>query len=149
MTAQRMTEQRMTEQPPRLSTWEARLGTYLAERRTMPFAWGSNDCALFAAGAVEAMTGSDPAAAFRGAYRSMAGSVRALKQHGAGTLEATIDALFPAIPTGFVRRGDLVWNGEAVGVCVGAVALFVGQEGDAAGLVRVPRAEWVKGWRVG
>lgn len=138
---------------PRLSTWEARLNTYLAERRAMPFAYGSNDCALFAAGAVEAMTGQDPAASFRGAYRSVAGSVRALREIGAGTLEATLDTLFPSIAAGFVRRGDLVWNGEAVGICIGAVALFVGSEveGEAAreGLLRVPRAEWVKGWRVG
>ena len=136
----------------RVSTWERRLGDYLASRRALPFAYGSNDCAMFAAGAVEALTGQDPAAAFRGAYRSAAGSVRALRGIGEGTLEATIDAIFPAIAVGKIGRGDLVWNGEAVVVCIGAVALFVGQHGEVDalhdGLVRVPRAEWVKGWRV-
>lgn len=133
----------------RISTWEAALSAYLSEQRDRPFSHGTHDCALFAAGAVQAMTGHDPAADFRGAYRSVAGSVRALKERGAGTLEATIDAMFPTIPAGFVRRGDLVWNGESVGVSIGSVALFVGTDEGKNGLVRVPRAEWMKGWRVG
>lgn len=133
----------------RISTWEAALSAYLAAQRGKPFAHGAHDCALFAAGAVLAMTGSDPAADFRGAYRSIAGSVRALKDIGAGSLEATIDAIFPVIPAGIARRGDLVWHDGSVGVCMGGIAFFVGHEGDAVGLVMVPRAEWVKGWRIG
>lgn len=34
-------------------------------RRSVPFAWGSNDCRLFAADAVQAMTGVDHAAELR------------------------------------------------------------------------------------
>lgn len=133
----------------RRSDWEQRLAGYLAECEGAEFAWGRMDCALFAAGAVLAMTGIDPAAAFRGRYRSVAGSVRALRLYGAGTLEATIDSMFPERPIGFARRGDLVLADGAVGVCVGADAVFVGQEGERAGLVRIARAGWTRAWSVG
>lgn len=133
----------------RKSTWEAGLNAYLATKRSEPFVWGANDCALFIAGAVEAMTGVDPARAYRGQYKTAAGSAKALKRIGAGTLETTLDATFEPVSTGFIRRGDLVWNGDSVGVCIGAEAVFVGEEGSVAGLVRIPRREWAKGWRVG
>lgn len=133
----------------RKSTWEADLNAYLAAVRKMPFRWGAHDCALYIAGAVEVMTGVDPAAAYRGQYSTELGAAKALKKLGAGTLEATLDATFPPIATGFIGRGDLAWNGESVGVCIGADALFVGEEGSSVGLVRIPRREWVKGWRVG
>lgn len=133
----------------RKPTWEAELNAYLRSKRNEPFAYGSNDCALYIAGAVEAMTGVDPAAAYRGQYSTELGAVKALKKLGQGTLEATLDATFGPIATGFIGRGDLVWNGESVGVCIGAEALFVGEEGSTVGLVRIPRREWVRGWKVG
>ena len=91
----------------RLPDWEERLHAYLASRAGAEHAYGVIDCCLFSADAVEAMTGHDPAAAFRGRYSSAAGSARALKRYGAGTLEATIDTMFEAIPVAFARRGDL------------------------------------------
>jgi len=142
---------------PRAGDWEAALGAFLAACEGRPYAWGEHDCALFAAGAVQAMTGADPAAAFRGRYRSKRGAAKALRELGAGTLEATIDGLFETITPAFAQRGDLVLHEGAVGVSAGRFALFVGDalqgaEGGAdvavAGLVRVPRAAWEKAWRV-
>lgn len=133
----------------RKSTWEADLNAYLAAKRSEPFVWGSNDCALFIAGAVEAMTGVDPAQQYRGQYKTDLGAMKALKRLGEGTLDKTLDATFKPIATGFIGRGDLVWNGDSVGVCIGSEALFAGEEGSQPGLVRVPRGEWVRGWRVG
>lgn len=129
--------------------WERRLADYLAGCSGARFLWGRLDCALFAAGAVLAMTGTDPAATYRGRYSTATGAARALRRYGQGTLEATIDALFPERPIGFARRGDLVLHNGAVGVCVGDRALFVGEEGGSEGLVAVPRAEWSKAWGVG
>ena len=43
-------------------------------RRNMPFMWGENDCALFAADVVRAFTGVDIAADFRGKYTDEAGA---------------------------------------------------------------------------
>ena len=137
----------------RLPDWEDRLHDYLAGLAGASFAWGTLDCALFAAGAVLAMTGDDPAAAFRDRYGTARGSVRALRKWGAGTLEATIAATFADRPLAFARRGDLALVdgplGASVGVVVGADALFVGEEDGAAGLVRFPRAAWRRCWGVG
>lgn len=138
----------------RLSTWEAGLSAYITSVRDRTFAYGEWDCGLFAAGAVVAMTGEDPAAPFRGQYSTEIGCAKALKRIGAGDLESTLDGLFPRHPIGKLQRGDLVWDGDAVGVCMGAYALFVGRaetvEGEeiSEGLIRIPRAEWAGGWRV-
>lgn len=127
--------------------WENRLSEYLASMAGVSFNYGQADCALFAAGAVQAMTGDDPAKAFRGKYKSMAGSVRALKDIGAGTLEATISAMFSEIPPAFARRGDLVMHDGAVGVCVGSDALFILDASQGAGLERITRERWQKAFR--
>lgn len=138
----------------RRSTWEADLSAYIASVRSRPFTFGEHDCGLFAAGAVLAMTGDDPGEPFRGQYKNEIGCAKALKRFGAGDLKSTLDALFDDRPIGRLQRGDLVWNGEAVGVCMGDYALFVGHHPvddgtELHGLIRVPRAEWAGGWRVG
>lgn len=132
----------------RLPDWEQRLADYIAGLEGQPFAWGKLDCALFFAGAVKAMTGVDPAAEFRGKYTTAPGSVRALKRYGAGDLESTLDAKFETKPAAFLQRGDGVWDGEAVGVCMGGFALFIGTTEGVDGLYRVERSEWRKGWAV-
>ena len=48
------------------------LHDFLLERAEAPFAWGVNDCALFAADAVLAITGVDIAAEFREKYSTEA-----------------------------------------------------------------------------
>ena len=133
----------------RLADWEQRLHGYLTGLAGRGFTWGRLDCALFAAGAVMAITGEDPAAAFRGRYRTARGSVRALRRFGAGTLEATIAAQFEDRPAAFARRGDLALVagelGPMVGVVIGADALFIGDDG----FERRPRADWSRCWSVG
>lgn len=132
----------------RLSDWEPRLAAYLASVVDCPFVWGEHDCALHSANAVIAITGVDIAERFRGKYSTAAGSVRALKRYGAGTLEATFDATLPVIGKAFAQRGDLVLHDGMVGVCVGADAVFVGEDGGTPGLVRFPRRVWAKAWAV-
>lgn len=130
----------------RLSDWEARLSAYLAGMADVDLVYGKTDCCMFAAGAVIALTGEDPMPEFRGRYRSAAGASRALRTIGAGDLASTLSAKFESKPIGFAQRGDLVMHDGAVGVCVGADALFVPLEGS--GLVRVPRRDWSAAWAV-
>ncbi len=53
--------------------WATRgLHAFLLARARAPFVWGANDCALFAADAIEAMTGVDIASDFRGRYHDEA-----------------------------------------------------------------------------
>lgn len=137
----------------RLPDWEQRLAEYLASKANARFCWGREDCALFAAGAVLAVTGQDLAVPFRGRYRTARGAVRALKRFGAGALESTVDQHFERCAPAFVRRGDLVAiageGGHALGVAIGHHALFLGEEGEVDGLVRVSRPDWLISWRVG
>ena len=128
--------------------WELQLHDYLNRCSSCAFAWGEHDCALFAAGGVLAMTGVDPAATFRGRYRTAIGSVRALRRYGTGTLEATIDALLPRKPIGFAISGDVVMVDGMAGICTGADAVFVGEADGTPQLLRFPRARWQAAWSV-
>jgi hypothetical protein len=129
----------------RLSDWESQLSAYVTAKRDEPFAWGVNDCCLFAAGAVEAVTGDDPMLEFRGHYSNEFGAARALVEIGAGTLEATLDGKFPEIGKALAQRGDLAFHEGAVGVVMGDFAWFVSDDG----LTRIARPLWTKCWSVG
>lgn len=140
----------------RLPDWEARLAAYVASVRDRPFEWGEHDCILFCAAAADAMTGVDIAAGYRGKYHSRRGAASILKKQGKGTLIRTLNATLERRKPGRARRGDFVWFHGAVGVCMGADALFVGEDrlADALGvslregLVPVPRRLWTKAWAV-
>jgi hypothetical protein len=128
----------------RLSDWETRLSDYISLKRSEPFEYGSNDCCAFAAGAVQAISGEDFYAPYRGQYSTEFGALRALQEIGQGDVEKTIDALFPEIGIGHAQRGDLAFFDGSVGVVMGGFAWFVSDEG----LERVPRAMWDKAWGV-
>lgn len=128
----------------RLSTWETQLIEYIASKRHQPFEYGSNDCAHFVAGAVQAMTGEDPMPEMRGQYDSALGSLRVLKEIGEGDLESTMDAKFNVIEIGLAQRGDIAFFDGSIGVIMGAFAWFVSDDG----LERVTRSMWDKAWSV-
>lgn len=133
----------------RFADWETRLGEYLESVRHTPHHYGRHDCALHCANAVRAMTGEDIAALFRGRYRSAAGSLRALRLYGAGTLEATVTAMLgPPVSPSLVHRGDVVMAQDSLGIAMGGFGYFAGREGEREGLVRIDRAEWQMAWRV-
>lgn len=112
----------------RLPDWPERLADLLAERKRTPFAWGSHDCALFAADAVNAITGDDPAKNFRG-YDDEREALRII--HGAGGMRGLVD--LPEKPIGFAQRGDvvlaLVDGRETFGVCIGGEYAAPGADG--------------------
>lgn len=130
----------------RLPDWERRLSEYLATPERDVFRWGVNDCALFACGAVEAMTGEHPDPRYLGRYDSREGAAKALRELGAGTLGGTFDDRFPSRPVSHARRGDLVMAMGAVGVCMGAFGVFLRQ--DAPGYAKLPRAMFERAWEV-
>lgn len=108
----------------RLPGWQPRLRAYLANVQREPFQYGRLDCGLFAAGAVAAMTGMDPARKWRGRYSTFKGALRALRKDGFDDQVAVARALFQEIPVLTAREGD--WavvdgdGGPALGVVVGA-----------------------------
>lgn len=129
----------------RISTWEEALSDYIAIKRHEPFEYGINDCCLFAAGAVEAITGQDPMPEFRGNYDSLKTSLKVIKEIGAGTLEATMDGKFPSVEISHAQRGDLAFLDGSVGVVMSGFAYFVSDDG----LERINRSLWDKCWGVG
>ena len=122
--------------------WHDRLATYLDNVSEAPFEWGQHDCALFAASAVQRMTGVDPAEEFRGQYDTYKGATEALRKHGAGTLLKTVRDWFgPSISVHLAKRGDLVMrDARTLGVCVGQYSWFVAQIGTGKGLIALPTA---------
>lgn len=133
----------------RLPDWEDRLSAWLADCAGASFEWGKLDCLMFAAGAVKAVTGFDPAKGHRGKYKSHASSVRYLKTLGATSASDYLDTLFPRVPKAMARRGDLVSFEGNTGVCISTVGLFVGIENDQPGLIRIPFREWQSAWSIG
>jgi hypothetical protein len=131
----------------RFADWETRIGVYVESLRDQPFLWGKLDCAIFAAGAVEAMTGVDPMAGLSG-YGSEAEADRVLKTETGGTLVRFMDSKFERVPVGFAHRGDLVMVDGGLALAMGEVAIQVGEHGAREGLIRRPRAEWQRAWRV-
>jgi cell wall-associated NlpC family hydrolase len=90
----------------RLPDWPERLYAYIESRRSTPFAWGVNDCAMFAAGAVRATTGVNRLPAFDH-WQDARGALRVLgKERG---FEKAMDARFDRRRSPLeAQRGDVV-----------------------------------------
>ena len=103
--------------------WLQRLNDFLAVARGRAYAPGQHDCALFAAGAVAAMTGVDLAAEWRGRYRTLRSGQRALRAAGYTDHVEFVAAHFEAIPVALAGVGDLAVirtdDGAALGVVTG------------------------------
>ncbi|NTT86928.1 DUF6950 family protein [Tabrizicola fusiformis] len=105
----------------RKADWKACLTDYVAGLAQRPFEPGLNDCALFAAGAVAAMTGSDPAHGWRGRYRTLRGGLRLLRKQGYTDQIAYAASLLPEIPVAFAAPGDLAVVNSPAGPALGVV----------------------------
>jgi hypothetical protein len=130
----------------RVRTWQSNLQALIAERDRASFAWGKNDCGLFAADAVLAITGNDPAADLRGTYDT--------EQQANALLEDGIivvgDARFgERIRPSLAQVGDIglvdTPNGFAFAVCGGSQWLAPARDGR--GLARLPFAAAHLAWR--
>ena len=115
----------------RQSAWPEIMAECIEAASCRPFVWGADDCCLFAADVVLAMTGEDYAAEFRGKYSTARGALSALKKYGKGDIEKTLDSKFDR--RGFPMRGDVVMavidGQQALGICVGTQAAFKGPDG--------------------
>lgn len=133
----------------RAPDWRRKLELYVAEAAVRPFAFGEHDCATFAAGAVAAMTGVDPAGRYRGGYGSLTEGLQLLRAGGVEDHLDLADRLFEAIPVARARPGDLAavatGEGDALGIVQGEHVYLVGP----GGLRLVPLTEAARAWRVG
>lgn len=147
---------------PRLPDWQVRLEAFYQARHAQYFEWGGNDCAHFAAAAIEAITGHHPAPP----------ALRALTQAttSRGSIRATLRALAPfgglnalglhalassvlgaPVPCSRAMVGDVVllqtptMACPAFGVCNGTSATTTGP----SGMVHLPMAHALAAWQVG
>jgi hypothetical protein len=131
----------------RLRDWPERLAALFAARQGQPFAWGAHDCCLFAADAVLAVTGHDPAADLRGTYATAAEAARVLGQFG-GVAGVAIARAGRVVPASLAQPGDggLSHHDAARP----ALAVWGGGAWHAAGpvgVVVVPPEAVVRAWR--
>ena len=111
--------------------WATRsLQQFLLARAKTPFGWGTNDCCLFPADAIEAFTGVDIADDFRGKYSTEAEAFALIKTVTGGTNVADA-AAWCASKHGlmewpqplFAQRGDLVVIANGGNLIAGIVHL--------------------------
>jgi hypothetical protein len=101
--------------------WLVQLSSYVSAGSGQAFCYGHHDCALFAAGAVAAMTGQDFAAQFRGRYTTLRGGLRILRQAGFADHVALAASFLPACHPSTVLPGDLAVFDGAQGAVLGVV----------------------------
>lgn len=130
----------------RYPDWTDRLFAAVAERERAPFAWGRNDCVLFAAACVDAMTDSDWVAALSRLYHDEA-TGRAYVASSGG-IEAAVTARLGEPVAGIPRRGDVCLlregSGAWLGVGMGTTIAAPGPDG----VIYLPLRAAVKHWRV-
>lgn len=122
----------------RFVDWRARLQAYLEGGARREFAFGTHDCALFAADALAAMTGVDLGERYRGRYSTMQGGLRLMVRDGFADHVALFRAHLPSGPVARALPGDLAVietpDGLSLGVVQGAM-IYCLQPSGVLGLV--------------
>ena len=91
----------------RARDWRKRLSDVIEERRRVPFT-EENNCALFMADCVAAMTGVDLAADYRGKFKSLAEAIILLRKAGYADLCEFLTQHLDEIPPALARAGDVM-----------------------------------------
>lgn len=118
----------------RLPDWMTRLAALVDQRRYDPFAWGSHDCATWAADCVLATTGTDPLADLRGAWSTQTQASETIVRLG-GLQQAVSDRLGPPLANArHAQRGDVMLclmapGGPSLAVCLGHNVAGPGRQG--------------------
>lgn len=120
------------------------LSKYIDEKAREPFAYGTNDCLMVVAGAIEAITGVDHAAEYRGKYRSLSGARRLLGMSFLRFIGERLPSIHPAKAVdgdvAVLRHG----KGWAFGIFVGAHVYAQAETGMGI----LPRSMAVKAFQV-
>lgn len=119
--------------------WRRRLADALVIDAAVPHKWGTHDCFLgLVAPAVQAMTGEDIGAAWRGRYDTSAAATELLKEAGHSGLGDAVAASLPEIHPSQAHIGDIAviqsqgGLGEGLGVVVGDRIQVLSERGMAS-----------------
>jgi hypothetical protein len=131
----------------RVADWPHALSALMLARANLPFAWGPNDCASFAADVALALRGVDVLDELRGPRRSARAARRQEREIG-GLPAALARAGLAEVRPALAQRGDLLWlpqgRQRVLAVCWGELAAAPGPEG----LVFAPALSAVQGWQL-
>jgi len=131
----------------RLHDWQLRFAAFERARRATPFAWGSNDCATFAADCVEALTGERLLPKLRTA--TTARQAMRIARDAGGLRALSLRALGNPVAPAFARPGDIVLlrvgRHEALGVCNGTVAIGPSPRGVVSVEMQCAECAWMVG----
>lgn len=128
----------------RLPDWPERLADYVESMRDDPFEWGKNDCATFAAGAVEAITGKRPELPI---YNDSKSYLLLIQET---SMADRLTAIFgQSIPVAFAQRGDVVILDHAerliLSICMGSECVSPSADGIYFSLKPNSGAAWKVG----
>lgn len=135
--------------------WPTLLDSVIRQAATAPFCWGRHDCALFVADCIHAITGMDPAQAFRGAYDSQETAEAALMDYAGGGIDAlaykmALEHGYEQLLPAYAQRGDVVLCNLGDQLALGIVSMS-GRDvlvASAQGLFAYPLSIAVVAWRV-
>lgn len=140
--------------------WISRLDSFFQARKSMKFAWGTNDCMTFAGDAVILQGFADPMKDWRGSYSTARQAAELLnaKQNGIMGWAHEIFSDFTAARTRSAKRGDVVLlevdreiafgttrTNLVMGVCAGAVAVVLSDKGTMEVDMARARFAWLIG----
>lgn len=131
----------------KLQDWQVRFEAFIAQRNAAPFAWGKNDCAIFAADCVHAITGRDVALPALRKHKTELQAARLLRRHG-GVLGIATAALGQPAPANTAAVGDVVLakvgGRDMLAICNGDTFIAPGPHG----LGVLPMSDATLCWRV-
>ena len=130
----------------RRDDWVAQMWLTIEDHADTPFAWGINDCCLFSARVVDAMTDGDFELDLLAAYSDEETALAYIASHG--SLEAAVTSHLGEPAEGRAQRGDVVMvdggAGHALGICVGSSVALVQEQG----LLYLPRSAIITRWAI-
>ena len=130
----------------RNADWVDQMFATIEAHADLPFEWGVNDCCIFVARVIDAMTGSVIEADLSAEYSDEETALAFIASHG--SLEAAVSVFLGDPVPGMAMRGDAVLldggDGPAMGIMLGDVIAAMGPNG----FVYVPRGEALMRWAV-
>lgn len=130
----------------RRNDWVEKMWLAIEDHADTEFVWGVNDCCLFVARVVDAMTDSDIETQLNASYSDEETALAYIASFG--SLEAAVSSYLGQPEPGRPLRGDVVLidggEGPALGILVGGHIAGMGPNG----FVYLPRSEALQRWAI-
>ena len=118
----------------KVENWRQNLIDFLNSVASTDLQFGTHDCALFAAGGVDAQTGTNFVGEWLGQYGSATEGLLQLNRLGFADHVEIVAANLAEVPVAFGQEGDIASVGDALGIVQGA-GIYVLRQPSGIGLV--------------